>query len=271
MRARVTILLPMLALLAGCGEDGENDDEKIEYCRIREIVIHYRGARGADPATDRTADQARALAEELLKEAKKEGASFPELAFDRSDDGSWRQGGERQQFSDEDFGEIPEAVAKAALSLDEKEIAGPIEAPDGFHVVKRLPLAGDNEGDHLRPNPDLAHILVSHRDAPRAPEKVARSKEEARDRAARAHLEATEGKIPWSVLVETYSDDPASRERKGRLLRYRRRSGAYSDLFDRVVRHLGPAETAEGIVETDWGFHVLRRLTREENLGEGEE
>lgn len=271
MRARTSFVLAVLALLSGCWEDDEKDDEKIEYCRIREILVSYRGARGADPSIDRSADQAKELAGELLEDAKKEGASFPELAFDRSDDPSWRQGGERQQFSEEDFGEIPEAVAKAALALDEKEIEGPIEAPDGFHVVKRIPLAGDNEGDHLRPDPDLAHILVAHRDAPRAPEKAGRSKEEARARAERALQEAREGTLPWSVLVETYSDDPGSRDRKGRLLRYRRRSGVLSDEFDRAARHLSPEETAEEVVESDWGFHVLRRLSGEENLRESEE
>src|SRR5690606_8722578 len=64
------------------------------------ILISYKGAERANPEVTRTKEEAEKKAEELLKEAKKEGAVFAELARDNSDGPSASNGGDLGYFQE---------------------------------------------------------------------------------------------------------------------------------------------------------------------------
>lgn len=228
-------------------EDGESKDgkeSKTEYARIREIVVSYVGARGADPSVVRTKEDARKLAEELVAKAKEPLPGFPELAWDFSDHQSWKAGGERGRVNDKDDpGAVPKEVVQAALDLEVGSVAGPIELPDGFHIVKRIPLEGDKQGSNLIQQ-DLAHIQCASEDEAKMVLGLAR-----------------EGKLSWDTLVRQYSRDPVSRDREGRMLRYRR--SKYGREFETMVKGLRPGDLAPEVLKSGQGFHVVKKLPPE--------
>lgn len=89
-------------------------------------LVWYRGAESA-PANARTKDEARALAASIAEDAKKDFAG----AVKRADVGF------------EDAGSIQRTVlepqAEAVLfSLEVGEVGGPVEAPRGFYVFRRI-------------------------------------------------------------------------------------------------------------------------------------
>ncbi len=129
---------------------------------------------------------------------------------------------------------------KAALDLEVGEVADPLDLADGFHVVKRIDLGGDHQGEHLR-QWHLAHIQCASEDEAKMVLALAR-----------------EGKIPWTTLVRQYSRDPESRERDGRLLRYRERK--YGREFDKIVEALKPGDVAPTVLKGAKGWHVVRRM-----------
>ena len=98
------------------------------------ILIAYKGASGAPTKTIRSKEQARKLALDLVRRSTKE--EFAKLAKQYSDDPTTSTKGG-------DWGEIttpakPAALVDAARSLAAGSVSPPVEAPDGFHVLKRV-------------------------------------------------------------------------------------------------------------------------------------
>ncbi|WP_299435272.1 peptidylprolyl isomerase [uncultured Maribacter sp.] len=96
------------------------------------ILIAYEGATRANPEVKRTKEEAEEKAKELLKEAKKTGTVFVELARDNSDGPSAANGGDLgyfqrgtmvPKFNDFAFGNKVGAI-------------GLVETDFGFHVIK---------------------------------------------------------------------------------------------------------------------------------------
>lgn len=101
----------------------------------------------------------------------------------------------------------------------------------------------------------VAHILVMHVGSQRAPASITRTREQALERAQRAVAELRAGR-PFVDVVREYSDEPGAAERGGDLGRVRR--GMMVRAFEEAAFALGVHETS-GIVETEFGFHVIRR------------
>lgn len=79
-------------------------------------------------------DKAKARAEELLKEIRKNPASFAELAKKNSDDpGSAAKGGDLGYFGQ---GMMVKSFEEATQALKEGEISGVVESDFGFHIIK---------------------------------------------------------------------------------------------------------------------------------------
>lgn len=96
------------------------------------ILVAYEGAQRANPDVKRTKEEAELRAKQLLRDAKKFGADFAELAKENSDGGSGPQGGDLgffrrekmvPKFSDFAFGNKIGAI-------------GLVETDFGFHVIK---------------------------------------------------------------------------------------------------------------------------------------
>lgn len=96
------------------------------------ILLAYTGATRANPEVTRTKEEAEAKAKELLKEAKKSGVVFSELARDNSDGPSAPQGGDLGYFQ---RGVMVPKFNDFAFNNNEGAI-GLVETDFGFHVIK---------------------------------------------------------------------------------------------------------------------------------------
>lgn len=99
------------------------------------------------------------------------------------------------------------------------------------------------------------HVLIMHAQSKSKPPNVTRTRDEARTRAEQVVIKAHSG-TPFEELVNEYSDEPGSAERKGDL-----------GVFDRAQMVKPFADAAfslqvgevSGIVETPFGFHIIKR------------
>ena len=75
-------------------------------------------------------DEARALAEDILRQAKEEGSDFKELVlkYSEGDKGTYSFG----------KGETEEGFEQAAFNLATGEISNLVETPSGFYIIKCL-------------------------------------------------------------------------------------------------------------------------------------
>ena len=99
------------------------------------------------------------------------------------------------------------------------------------------------------------HILIMHAQSKSKPPNVTRSRDEAKARAEQVLIKAAKGEN-FDELVNEFSDEPGSAERHGDL-----------GVFDRAQMVKPFADAAfslqvgqvSGIVETPFGFHVIKR------------
>ncbi len=96
------------------------------------ILIQYEGAERPNPDVKRTKEEAEKKASELLKEAKKPGTVFAELARDNSDGPSAPQGGDLGFFQE---GVMTPKFNDFAFGNNVGHI-GLVETEFGFHIVK---------------------------------------------------------------------------------------------------------------------------------------
>jgi len=96
------------------------------------ILIGYKGADKSDAT--RTKEEAKTLAEDLLKKVKLDGADFAETAKEHSEGPSASDGGDLKTFGK---GQMAEAFEKTAFALEVDEISEVVETPFGFHIIKR--------------------------------------------------------------------------------------------------------------------------------------
>jgi len=108
----------------------------ISLAVARHILVTWDGAAVADVRTGRTRNQARLLAEEVLRECRRPDADFCELAARYSDDS-----GTRFECGDLDAlmpGMADPGFEDALFRLRVGEISDLVETPFGFHIIQRL-------------------------------------------------------------------------------------------------------------------------------------
>lgn len=156
---RTMLLLAGALVLAGCEEEPEPSFQPDEIAPApspasgetgeapaaaegaptqvgaRHILIQYEGSMRAGEDIDRTKEEAREKIEEILAEAKKDGADFGALAKEHSDGPSGPQGGDLGTFG---RGRMHPAFEQAAFALEVGEVSGVVETPFGFHIIKRV-------------------------------------------------------------------------------------------------------------------------------------
>jgi NIMA-interacting peptidyl-prolyl cis-trans isomerase 1 len=99
----------------------------------RHILVAYKGAQRAAETITRTREEARARAEHVLAEARKQGADWDAL-WDEYSDEPGRRGGELGVVG---RGQMVPAFEHAAFGLGVGEISTVVETPFGFHVIQR--------------------------------------------------------------------------------------------------------------------------------------
>jgi peptidyl-prolyl cis-trans isomerase D len=96
------------------------------------ILISYEGAERAAPEVTRSKEEAQKVANEVLKEAQKEGAVFADLAREKSDGPSASNGGDLGYFQE---GVMTEKFNDFAFN-NPVGYTGLVETDFGYHIVK---------------------------------------------------------------------------------------------------------------------------------------
>ncbi|MGI9047238.1 MAG: SurA N-terminal domain-containing protein [Burkholderiales bacterium] len=110
---------------------------------------HILISAGAD-ADDKTRAAAKEKAQQLAAQAKKDPAKFAELAKKNSQDpGSAEKGGDLGGFR---RGAMVKPFEDAVFSMKVGEIAGPVESPFGYHIIKlnAIKSSGKSSFDQVR-------------------------------------------------------------------------------------------------------------------------
>lgn len=112
--------------------------EQPQERRARHILIKTDAAAGADGKA-----KAKAAAEALLADLRKDPGQFTELARKRSDDpGSAAQGGDLDWFG---RGAMTPAFETAVFALKKGELSGVVETEFGFHLIELTDLRGGDK------------------------------------------------------------------------------------------------------------------------------
>jgi peptidyl-prolyl cis-trans isomerase D len=187
------------------------------------------------------------MAQGLLVRVQK-GESLHELAREHSEGPSKGNGGYLGAFEETAMTPV---FAKAVLSVDEEAVVpGLVETDFGYHVVRREKVL------------HLGHVLVAHREARNAHSGIQRSPQEAEKEAGRLRELLREGNR--GEIAGKNSDCYRTKAIGGDLGYFGKgargaKGGRLMPALIRAVAPLAPGELS-GVVETEYGFHVLWRF-----------
>ncbi|MEP5830866.1 MAG: peptidylprolyl isomerase [Maribacter dokdonensis] len=141
---------------------------------------------------------------------------------------------------------LPSSVADTLMSLNIGQIYGPYKDGDSYKISKMIA---------RKPNGSVkaSHILLAYEGATRANPEVKRTKEEAEAKAKELLREAKKSGVVFSTLARDNSDGPSAPN--GGDLGYFQR-GVMVPAFNDFA--FGNSEGSIGMVETDFGFHVIK-------------
>ncbi len=215
--------------------------------RREPIALRHYGADGffiayADgtPATagiTRDKTEAEQLAMELA--ARTTPKNFDQLAGAHNDRGNGPVF--MGVFTEKD--PLPAEVISTLAGLGFGAVAGPIDFPMGYAVVRRVRLE----------QRAASHVLIAHRDA--SGSRAIRTREEARALTERL-LAELEGGRDFEDLARQHSDGPTASH--GGLLGTWFRGNMVPE-FEAAVDSLAVGEVTREPVETAFGFHIIRR------------
>jgi parvulin-like peptidyl-prolyl isomerase len=239
MRSRLRLAYCGLSLLIGGSAAAKEPEEACGQI----IVVSYAGATGA--SATRTQAEARKRAEELLARAKH--GDFATLAQANSDaPSSAPRGGVMGTFSKLDWPELHTALKEPLFHLAVGQVAPkPIEAPYGYVILRRCKL----EKAHAR------HLLIRYAGAKNAKPEITRSRDDAR-RLTEQILAGIHSPEDFAQAIAKYSED-SSRDRGGDIGNVGR--GRLALAFENALFALKVGQRS-GVVETEFGFHIIERL-----------
>jgi len=105
----------------------------------RRIVIQYRGVFGGGPNSQRSHEEALALATNIANEARQNPQSFESLVERYSENADRSRKGDMGVYSTLDPGDWPAEVRQLAR-LAVGEVAGPVDSRVGFEILTRVPV-----------------------------------------------------------------------------------------------------------------------------------
>lgn len=137
-------------------------------------------------------------------------------------------------------------LGEALFELEVGSIYGPYEE-NGYYKLSKI-----IESKEV-PEVKASHILIAYKDALRAKPEVVRTKEEAKAEANRILKKIKSGKVDFAAEAKISSDGPSST--KGGDLGWFKEGRMVPTFNDWVFSH---KKDEIGLVETDFGFHVIK-------------
>lgn len=137
--------------------------EEPEQVEASHILISYQGASRSEE--ERTKEEARALAEEVIEQAQEEGADFAALAVEYSDGPTGPSGGELGFFGRD---QMAAPFEEAAFALETGEISGVVETEFGFHVIR----VTDRKEERVAPLEEVKEKISTFLEARKKQEEV---------------------------------------------------------------------------------------------------
>ncbi|MCH8552726.1 MAG: SurA N-terminal domain-containing protein [Natronospirillum sp.] len=136
----------------------------------------------------------------------------------------------------------PERVAVDYVVYPRERLEADVE-PSEEEIEAAYQMYLDAEGGSAER--DISHILITADD---------RSTEEARELAEELRQRAESE--DFAELAETYSDDPGSASMGGNLGQFQ--TGVFVDAFEAAVQDMEEVGELSNVVETEFGFHIIR-------------
>jgi peptidyl-prolyl cis-trans isomerase SurA len=179
-------------------------------------------------------------ASELVRRLRA-GEDFADIASEHSDSQSALEGGD---LGWRPAAQWPSLFTDAVINLQAGELAGPLRAANGFHILKMIDRRGD--GQTLVDQFHVRHILIRPT--------TLRSDEEARRLIGELSNRIAQGE-DMGRLAREFSDDPGS-ARSGGSLEWVT-PGEMVGEFDRLMQS-SPVGQVSDPFRTEYGWHILR-------------
>ena len=203
--------------------------------RLGHIMVAIPAGASADQF--RTAEQ---RANDIIRRLQ-EGADFSAQAAEYSDGQSALEGGD---LGWRPAAQWPALFADAVVDLQPGELAGPISASNGFHILKMIDRRGDEQ--QLVDQYLVRHILIRPT--------TLRTDEEAMRLSGELHERILEGE-DMARLAREFSDDPGSARNGGSLEWVS--PGEMVGEFDQRMQSLPTGQLSDPF-RTEFGWHILR-------------
>ncbi len=142
--------------------------------------------------------------------------------------------------------ELPQTVADTLINLNQGDIYGPFKVDNSYYLSKVL------DTKKMPDSAESKHILIRYVGTMRAPETVTRTKEEAQKLADSILGVVKKDKSKFAALATEFSDD-SSKDNGGDL--GNSTPGRMVPPFDNFI--FNNPEGTIGLVETDFGFHIV--------------
>ena len=203
--------------------------------RLGHIMVAIPAGASADQF--RTAEQ---RANDIIRRLQ-EGADFSAQAAEYSDGQSALEGGD---LGWRPAAQWPALFADAVVDLQPGELAGPISASNGFHILKMIDRRGDEQ--QLVDQYLVRHILIRPT--------TLRTDEEAMRLSGELHERILEGE-DMARLAREFSDDPGSARNGGSLEWVS--PGEMVGEFDQRMQSIPTSQLSDPF-RTGFGWHILR-------------
>ncbi len=197
-----------------------------------------------EPTTEQVKSAQQKAKDLLLK--SKQGKTLKQLAVTQSSDEFTL---EESDLGERHLAELPEIFAQFAAQMKLGEVAGPIRAGNGYHVIKLIAI-GSNHQAHIVTKTHVRHILIK----PDAQMPTA----EAETQAENVYQQLKAGK-DFSVMAKQYSSDSASAIKGGNLGWVN--PGELVPEFEKAMDAL-PVNKVSKPIKSGFGWHIIEVLAR---------